>query len=273
MIQVARTGGDAFAPSGFALRSDGTVWAWGADTRDVLGSHPPGGVAATPIRVPGLTDVRSITTAFHTGYALRSDGTVWSWGSNEFGRLGTNSTGYTGTPARIPGLTGITQLGANATSTYALRSDGTVWAWGSNARGQLGANSTAALSRTPVQVSGLAGVTSLHAGDSRLTGEGTAHAVLTDGSLWSWGMNQNGQLGTGSTPGPARVPVRVSGLTGVTQLIAGGTSYALRSDGTVWGGVRTASARSRTGLRCCGHQSGCGSPPRSSTSASATPGT
>lgn len=218
---------------GLALRSDGTVWAWGSNSRDVLGS-PALAQTATPVRVPGLTGVRSIAGSYSAGYALRTDGTVWSWGNNEFGKLGTGSTALTGAPARVTGLTGITAITANIANAYALREDGTVWSWGGNGTGQLGTNSVDAFSGTPVRVPSLSGVRAVYAGDSGLMGEGVAHAILADGSVWSWGQNLQGQLGSDSADTFSRVPVRAVGLTDVTALVEGESIYVLRADGAVW---------------------------------------
>ncbi len=92
--------------------------------------------------------------------ALKSDGTVWAWGDNEFGQLGDGTTIVSIIPVQIPGLNGVIALAAGRNHTVALKSDGTVWAWGFNAYGQLG-DGTTTDRHTPVQVSGLSGVTSL----------------------------------------------------------------------------------------------------------------
>jgi Regulator of chromosome condensation (RCC1) repeat/Carboxypeptidase regulatory-like domain len=111
--------------------------------------------------------------------------------------------------------------------TVFLKGDGTVWAWGSNSNGQLG-NGTTTDSSTPVQVSGLSGVTAVAAG--------SAHAIALkgDGTVWAWGSNSNGQLGNGTTT-DSSTPVQVSGLSGVTAVAAGSAyTIALKGDGTVW---------------------------------------
>jgi alpha-tubulin suppressor-like RCC1 family protein len=108
-----------------------------------------------------------------------------------------------------------------------LRSDGTVWAWGRNDSGQLGDGTTTG-EGTPVQVTGLTGVTQVAAGfDHSL-------ALKSDGTVWAWGNNDHGQLGNGTSVG-SPLPVQVPRLDHVTQISAGyGFSLALRSNGTVW---------------------------------------
>jgi hypothetical protein len=120
----------------------------------------------------------------------------------------------------------IPTITAGDSYSLALRGDGTVWAWGRNSYGQLGDGTTIPRS-TPVQVSGLTGVTTLAAGFNH------SLALRSDGTLWAWGAN-SGRLGDGTTTHRS-TPVQVSGLTGVTALAAGQShSLALRSDGTLW---------------------------------------
>ncbi|HEX6357629.1 hypothetical protein [Actinophytocola sp.] len=228
---------------GYALRNDGTVWAWGTNFRGQLGNGWTGSGSVVPVPVVGLTDVTAITAAGDTGYALRADGTVWSWGTNLWGNLGNGGhvLDQATVPVQVHGLTDVVAISARRDTAYALRADGTVWAWGDNGVGALGAGSTIPFSTVPVQVSGLTGVTAIAA-----RGDG-GYALRADGTVWGWGWNRVGQLGNaptcGGQPGmcDAPVPVRIPGLTGVTA-IAGGpfNGYAVRDDGTAWAwGERT----------------------------------
>jgi alpha-tubulin suppressor-like RCC1 family protein len=230
---VTAVAGGWFA--GYALRSDGTVWSWG---NGAFGQRGTGAccaiVSPVPLRIPGLSDVTAIAGGYATGYALRSDGTVWAWGDGQSGALGVADDGsYSTVPVQVAGLEHlrITAIAAGYATGYALTSDGDLWAWGAGGVGQLGNNGTSNSQAVPVL--NLRDVTAIAAGGS------TGYAVAND-AVWAWGDGSWGQLGDGST-GPASsslVPVQVPGLTGVTALAAAAyTGYALGGDGIVaaWG--------------------------------------
>jgi len=211
-----------------ALRSDGTVWAWGNNFYGQLGNGTATSSAyLTPVQVPGLTGIIQVSAGGLHSLALSSDGTVWEWGTDGI-------TDYY-TPVQVPGLTGIIKISAGGLFSLALRSDGTVWAWGSNQDGQLGDGSTAA-SEVPVQVTGLSQVTSISAGyDASLATSTTGNTALT--SVWAWGGNSQGQLGDG-TFAKHLTPEQVTGIN--TPYIAGisaGYQFAvvLGSGGSAWG--------------------------------------
>ena len=213
---------------GLALKSDGSVFAWGANASGQLGD----GTTVTrfrPVRVASLDDVIAVAANYGHSLAVKRDGTVWAWGQNQEGELGNGTHASSATPVRVSGLTGVTQIAAGPQHSLALKSDGTVWSWGNNPNGELGDGTTTQRS-TPVRVQGLNGVTSIAAGTTSL-------AATTDGAAWSWGPNSNGQLGNGTVGGaPRLVPGRVNGLSGVTSVSAGSgaTNYAILSDGTAW---------------------------------------
>ena len=237
----------------YALRANGTVVAWGDNGFGQLGngwtSVFPSGGSAVPVPVHGLSGVTAIAAGDRAAYALRSDGTVWSWGANMFGQLGYDTAGDGSTPGQVSGLTNVIAISARLNVAYALRADGTVWGWGNNLSGALGNGSTAEYSAVPVQVSGLTGVTAIAAGGHN------GYALRGDGSVWSWGSNKAGTLGDGQPCGQdeclSRVPVRVSALTGVTG-IAGGedNGYAVRADGTAWSWGTADSAALGNGTNC-----------------------
>ena len=154
------------------------------------------------------------------GLAVRSDGTVWAWGSDGAGELGDGTTTSRSTPVQVTGLSGVTQVAACGYFSVALRSDGTVRAWGDNRRGQLG-NGTTASSPLPVKVAGLSGVTGIAAGyDASMVTRASGISAIT--SVWTWGGNDVGQLGDGTLTSRSN-PERVSGLpVSIAGISAGG---------------------------------------------------
>jgi alpha-tubulin suppressor-like RCC1 family protein len=216
---------------GYALRSEGTVEAWGNNELGQLGQGTTTGRAASPVLVKGLGEVTAISAQGNFCLALLSNGTVVAWGANEHGQLGDGTTETRTEPVPVSGLENVVAIAAGKTHSLALLSSGEVRAWGAGAHGQLG-NGTTADSSTPVAVSGLSGVTAIAAGSEH------SLALTSAGAVWSWGRNEHGQLGNGGTT-DATTPGAVSGLSGgITAIAAGGThSLALHLGGTVlaWG--------------------------------------
>jgi alpha-tubulin suppressor-like RCC1 family protein len=210
-----------------ALKSDGTVWAWGDNSWGQLGIGTNTTGRLLPVKV--LTGAVAVAAGEINSVALKSDGTVWAWGANGYGQLGDGTTTDRSNPKAVKGLTGMIAVAAVSNHTVALKSDGTVWAWGDNSSGQLG-DGTTTNHLTPIAVPGLAGVKAIAVGPS---GYYTV-ALKSDGTVWAWGDNFYGQLGNG-TNSWSLSPVAVVGLSGVISVVAGDFhTVALKSDGTVW---------------------------------------
>jgi alpha-tubulin suppressor-like RCC1 family protein len=166
------------------------------------------------------------TGQFHTA-AIRTDGTLWTWGGNANGQLGSGTTVDQTSPVQIGSNTTWTSVAAGDTHTVALRADGTLWAWGGNVHGQLG-DGTTALRLNPVQIGSNTTWTSVAAGGIHTL------ARRADGTLWAWGNNANGQLGDGTTVNKSS-PVQVGSNTTWTSVAVGQYhAVARRADGTLW---------------------------------------
>lgn len=230
IVQVA-AGND----HGLALRTDGTVWAWGRNDHGELGDGTQL-ERCTPVQVMGLTGVIAVSAGVQYSLALRSDGTVWAWGSGKYGQLGNGVTSLAQlTPVQVTGLGHITQISAGAAFGEALRSDGTVWAWGYNADGELG-NGTYVNSSVPVQVKGLSQVTRINAGGDRLASLAVSTSSTGATTVWAWGENKSGELGDG-TVASRSTPEQVTGISvpGIAGMSLGkGFDLVLGTDGSVW---------------------------------------
>lgn len=177
-----------------------------------------------------ITSTPKISAGTFHSLALKSDGSVWSWGFNSYGQLGNGSATTSYTPVQVKNLAGVIDIAGGGYHSLALKSNGTVWSWGFDAVGQLG-NGTDTGKNTPVKVSNLSDVTAIAGGWFH------SLALKKDGTVWAWGLNSFGQLGDG-TYDDKNTPVQVSGITGITAIAGGGNySLALKSDGittTVW---------------------------------------
>ena len=199
---------------GLALRSDGTIWAWGFNQSGQLGGAVTsiwGSDVAVPI--PNLVGMLAVAAERDYSVALKSDGTVWTWGDNFYGQLGNGNKTDSAVPSKVAGLTSVREIAAGGTHVVVARSDGTVWTWGENLEGQLGNNSYVD-STVPVQVSGLTGVVAVAAGLQH------SLALKADGTLWAWGYNFSGQLGINSKV-RSPVPVQVFAADGSGYLNLG----------------------------------------------------
>ncbi|MFC3801883.1 fibronectin type III domain-containing protein [Cohnella sp. GCM10012308] len=187
------------------------------------------------LQYPLIVDPTTTIPQFGSSHTLRikSDGTVWAWGTNYSGQLGNGTTVESSTPVQVSGLTNVIDVAAAEELSLALKGDGTVWAWGNLYNLTGGSFETT----TPVQIAGLSNVVKI----SAKNGNGHALALKQDGTVWAWGLNESGQLGDGTTA-DHYVPAPVSGLSNVSAIIASNEgSIALKNDGTVWtwGGMGT----------------------------------
>jgi len=228
----------------FGVKTDGTLWVWGANENGQLGVNNTTKYSS-PVQVPGTTwstNQDHISAQSRKTYAIKTDGTLWSWGMNNRGSLGLNGAvaheGRISSPAQIPGTTwsklalgGMESESAGTDCMAAIKTDGTLWVWGNNESGALGQNAPVNSQRSsPVQVPGTNWSEVVKSyGRSML-------AIKTDGTLWGWGMNEEGNLGLNespSTPGHRSSPTQIPGTTW-NSITSGSVSLATKTDGTLW---------------------------------------
>ncbi|MGD9728673.1 MAG: RCC1 domain-containing protein [Gammaproteobacteria bacterium] len=175
-----------------------------------------------------ITSFAGVLAGGNTHYTVVcGDGTVWGWGNHDEWQLGVDDYVYDGI-VQADSISNVRAVEAGTHHTVALKHDGTVWIWGTLAGGCSACPYGVGVWETPVQVSGLTGVIAISAGGSH------SLALKSDGTVWAWATNSNGQLGDGTTTN-RNSPVQVSDLSGVIAIAAGYShSLALKSDGTVW---------------------------------------
>jgi len=190
--------------------------------------------AAAPVNLPAGAAAFETEPMLAAGEshvaALKSDGTVWSWGRNNFGQLGDGTektvTQKT-TPVQAKNMDNVQAIATGSSHTVALKNDGTVWAWGWNIYGQLG-DALSEYRDLPAKVAGLSDVKAVAAGLSYTV------ALKNDGTVWTWGNNNHGQLGIG-TYTKSSIPMKVTGVSGIKAIEANYSFVlALGNDGTVW---------------------------------------
>lgn len=205
-----------------ARKADGSVWAWGGGASGELGDGTTPTSRVTPEQVLGLTGVIALAGGRNHALALRSDGTVWSWGNNSSGQLGDGTRTHRSLPVKVGGLPGrVRAVSAGAEHSVAVLADGRVFTWGQGRYGQLGSGSTA-IRRTAAPVAGLSGV-SITTVDS-----GRDHTLLVSaaGDLWTFGRNDFGQIGNGEKTLTRSTPYRVTTFSDVVHA-SGGRGYTV----------------------------------------------
>lgn len=209
------------------LKKDGTVWSFGQNQTGQLGNGKTSD-SYRPVKVSGLTGVKDIAAGQSFSMALKKDGSVWMWGSGF-----ALTSGAKPKPYKVSGLKDIKDIAAGEQNMIALKKDGSVYVWGDNFSGQVGIGKTSGWLDKPQKVSGLTKVVAI--------GGGRYHtiAVKSDGTVWTFGSNEHGEIGNGKTGSQLfTVPYKVTSLS-KAKTVSAGTYYSLAvlSNGSVyaWG--------------------------------------
>jgi alpha-tubulin suppressor-like RCC1 family protein len=219
-----------------AIKTDGTLWVWGFNTSGQQGNNTTD-TKPTPVTTfAGGTNWKQVDCGTQHTAAIKTDGTLWTWGGNTFGALGDNTITQRNTPVTtFTGGTNWKQVSCGSYHTLAIKTDGTLWTWGYNYTGQLGLNNSGdafnQLDRS-IPVTTFAGGTNwkqVDCGNSHTT------AIKTDGTLWTWGRNSYGALGINNTTQINTPVTTFAGGTNWKQVSAGGFhTAAIKTDGTLW---------------------------------------
>jgi alpha-tubulin suppressor-like RCC1 family protein len=220
----------AVGPAASAAASSYGVAAWGYNSSGQLGNGTTT-ISRVPGAVAGLSEVTAIAAGGEHSLALLANGTVKAWGANREGQLGNGTTTSSKVPVTVSGLSNVVAIAAGREHSVALLANGTAMAWGCNEEGELGGGTKALKSTIPVAVKGLSGVTAIASGGDFNV------ARMSNGTVMSWGANEEGQLGNGKR-NKSITPVVAKGVSGAVAVAAGREhALALLSNGTVmsWG--------------------------------------
>jgi alpha-tubulin suppressor-like RCC1 family protein len=212
----------------FAIQTNGTLWAWGDNSVGQLGI---GTIAATqyssPVQIGALTNWKQVSSgAFYTA-ATKTDGTLWTWGTNTYGQLGNGTIVYYSSPIQVGSLTNWKQVACGGNFIAAIKTDGTLWTWGINTAGQLGNGTVNIYYSSPIQVGSLTNWQQVSCGYN-------TYAIRTDGTLWGWGGDGKGQIAAADSTDHSS-PIQIGSLNNWKQ-VSGGLNafFAIKTNGTLW---------------------------------------
>jgi alpha-tubulin suppressor-like RCC1 family protein len=213
-----------------AIKTSGALWLWGFNSCGQLGISSTQS-QSSPVREITSSTNWCVASAWNHTAAIKTDGTLWVWGNNNCGNLGTNSTTPLSSPVReISSSSNWCSVTTGGCVTAAIKTTGTLWLWGTNNCGNLGNNSILQRS-SPVQE-----ITSSTTWTQVSIGVFPAVAALkSDGTLWTWGSNFCGMLGTNSTVDRSSPVREISSNNTWCQVCVGiAHAVALRTNGTLW---------------------------------------
>jgi alpha-tubulin suppressor-like RCC1 family protein len=212
-----------------AIKTDGTLWTWGAGADGRLGNGATTGNISTPVTTfAGGSSWKQVSSGGYHTAAIKTDGTLWTWGRGSLGRLGNGvATGNISTPVTtFAGGNNWKQVSTVGPFMAAIKTDGTLWTWGFGGSGQLGTNDYTSRSTPVTTFAGGTNWKQVSAGNQHTA------AIKTDGTLWTWGDGSSGELGNASTNGTPSPVTTFAGGTNWKQISSG--CAAIKTDGTLW---------------------------------------
>jgi alpha-tubulin suppressor-like RCC1 family protein len=207
-----------------ALKSDGTIWAWGANHSGQLGDGTTVPERASPVRSVAGNDWKQVATTGIHSLALKRDGTLWAWGNNWAGQLGNGTTNNSLVPVRVGSSANWIRVWANLIENVGQQADGSLWFWGCDyTRSQKEASIP-----VPTRVSPDTNWVSVGMGDWMV------FAIKSDGTLWAWGREAH--VYTGANPNAESSLARVGADSDWRACASFAQSCPLfmKRDGSIW---------------------------------------
>ena len=208
-----------------------SLWAWGDDFAGQLGDGGGNVIRSSPVSVGSATNWMTIAAGFTHSLGIRTDGSLWAWGSDGGGAIGDGPGTNPQNNRPIPIALGIEwiDVAASLALSLGIRKDGTLWAWGLDLYGQLGDGGSNTNQHWPVKIGTATNWVKVSAGVYHVL------ALRADGTLWSWGNNIHGQLGHGPSQPHRNSPKQVGTATNWVAISAGGYhSFGIQDDGSLW---------------------------------------
>jgi alpha-tubulin suppressor-like RCC1 family protein len=216
------------------IKSDGTMWAWGYNT---LGQMGDGTLVTktTPVQIGTTNDWAKVYSGYYHTLAIKTNGTLWSWGSTLGGNLGSGADADILVPTQVGTATNWVEIAGGNTHSVAIKSDGTMWSCGPASWGQLGLG-------LPINSSDVLVFTQIGTDtnwEKIAVGLGHNLAIKTDGTMWSWGVNNVGQIGNGTIDTTVSnfvlSPYQIGTSTDWHAVGTGShNSFALKTDNQLW---------------------------------------
>ena len=215
----------------YALMEDSSLYSWGKNSYGQLGvGDEVNKNTPTKVNLPGK--IKELITTGSSVYALMEDSSLYSWGENSYGQLGVGDEVNKNTPTKVNLPSKIKELITTGLSSYAILKDDSLYAWGYNSDGQLGVGDEVDKD-IPTKVTAINGKVM----ELIISNYFSVYAILEDGSLYSWGENNSGELGVGdkidkNTPTIVNLPGKIKKL-----ITSSSASHAILEDGSLyaWG--------------------------------------
>jgi len=219
-----------------AIKTNGELWVWGQNNSGQLGKNDRTNRSSPSQTVSAVNTWKKVSVGYYHTAAIKIDNTLWVWGQNltsvadSFGALGTNNSINYSSPVQVVGAANTWKdISCGDYHNLGLKTDGTLWAWGKNTNGQLG-DDTRTHRSSPVQTKAVGTIWK-----QASCGDGHSGAIKLDGTLWMWGLNDLGQLGTNDIVHRSSPVQTVAAGSNWKQVACGGKSTAaIKTDGTLW---------------------------------------